>query len=126
MGESLDPPADYKVKGTDVEQGKNRRLNLAGRTVLHLDPRFVIVSRKGPKPQPVMLQAMRSGYIYDPKRNYIGTTYPHLRPAFKDGFYEHPCDSFLYGIIAFASPDPARDAGHVRTQDAVREAIKLL
>jgi hypothetical protein len=90
-----------------------------------LDPRFVIVGKKGRRHQPVMQQAMQSGYIYDPKRNYIGTAYPHLRPAFKDGFYEHPCDSFLYGVIAFAPPDPAREAGVLRTPDAIREAIKI-
>lgn len=88
--------------------------------------RFVVVSKKARKHQPVLMQVLRGGYTYDPKRNYIGTTYPHLRPAFKDGFYEHPVDSFLYGVIAFASPDPARDAGQLRTPDALREATKLL
>jgi hypothetical protein len=90
-----------------------------------LDPRFVIVNKKGRRYQPVMQQAMQSGYIYDPKRNYIGTNYPHLRPAFKDGFYEHPMDSALYGVIAFAPADPAKDAGVLRTPDAIREAIKI-
>ena len=90
-----------------------------------IDPRFVIVGKKGRRHQPVMHQAMSHGYIYDPKRNYIGTNYPHLRPAFKDGFYEHPCDSFLYGVIAFAPADPAKDAGILRTPDAIREAVKI-
>ena len=52
--------------------------------------------------------------------------YPHLRPAFKNGFYEHPVDSFLYGVITFAPPDPARDAGLLRSPGSVREATKLL
>jgi hypothetical protein len=43
----------------------------------------------------ILKTAFAAGYVCDGKRNYIGTAYPHLRPPKKDGFYEHPCDSFL-------------------------------
>jgi len=44
---------------------------------------------------------------------------PHDRPTnLRSG-------RFLYGVIAFAPADPARDAGILRTPDAIREAVKL-
>ena len=91
-----------------------------------LNPRFVLVSRKGRRHQPVLQKAFEGGWTYDLKRNYIGTAYPHLRPTAKDGFYEHPCDSTCYNVTAFAPPDPAAEVGLLRHESAVRQACKLL
>jgi hypothetical protein len=44
----------------------------------------------------------------------------------KDGFYEHPADSFLYNVTTFAPPDAAALAGAVRHPGAERDARRLL
>lgn len=90
-----------------------------------MNPRFVIVGGEEVE-RPILRTAFAAGYVYDGKRNYIGTTYPHLRPPKKDGFYEHPCDSFLYNVTAFAPPDAAALAGIVRNRSAERQARKAL
>jgi hypothetical protein len=126
---TVKPEANYPpVKDAAIQKvnGYLIRRQPNGSPCFLLDPRFVVVSKKGPKHQQIMLEAFRSGYIYDHKRNYLGTTYPHLRPAKKDGFYEHPCDTFLYGVIAFAPSDPAREAGVLRTGSAIKEATRLM
>jgi len=69
------------------------------------------VSRKKRMHQPVMQRLFGGGYVYDRKRSYQGTTYPHLRPPKKDGWFEHPADSLSYNVIVFEPPDTAAQAG---------------
>jgi hypothetical protein len=97
-----------------------------GSPLFRLNPRFMLVTAKGRRSLPVLQTALEGGYTYDPKRNYQGTTYPHLRPPFKDGFYEHPSDTLLYGVTAFAPSEPFAQAGIVRSPHSIRRAQRLL
>lgn len=97
-----------------------------GTPLFRLNPRFVLVSATARRSLPVMQTALEGGYTYDPKRDYHGTQYPHLRPPFKDGFYEHPADTLLYLVTAFAPADPLYAAGIARNPHSVAEARRLL
>jgi hypothetical protein len=97
-----------------------------GTPLFRLNPRFVLVSEKAKRNLPVLQTALEGGYTYDPKRDYIGTTYPHLRPPFKDGFYEHPADTLGYLVTAFSPPEPLAAAGIVRNPSAERKARRIL
>jgi hypothetical protein len=97
-----------------------------GTALFRLNPRFVLVSQKTRRNLPVLQTALEGGYTYDPKRDYHGTQYPHLRPPFKDGFYEHPADTLCYLVTAFAPAEPLARAGIVRSEAAMKRAKRLL
>jgi hypothetical protein len=118
------PP--IKAAAIEVVVGYRSRSMPDGAPCFLMNPRFVIVGGDAPVDRPVLKDAFAAGYVYDNKRNYIGTTYPHLRPPKKDGFYEHRADSFLYNVTAFAPADAAALAGVVRNPSAEREARKIL
>lgn len=118
------PPV--KAAAIEVTVGYLSRSLPDGSPCFLMNPRFVIVSADERTERPILKNAFAAGYVYDSKRNYIGTTYPHLRPPKKDGFYEHPADSFLYSVTAFAPQDAAALAGLVRNPVAERQARKAL
>ena len=73
--------------------GYLRRSQPNGAPCFLLNPRFLVVSRTGRQSTPVLQRMFAGGYTYDPKRNYYGTAYPHVRPPLKDGWYEHSADT---------------------------------
>ena len=103
-----------------------RRQQPDGSPCFALNQRLAVVSARRRRADPVLQRMFAGGYTYDPKRNYYGTTYPHIRPPFKDGWYEHSADALSYAVTAFCPPDPAALVGAVRNPAAERRAQQLL
>jgi hypothetical protein len=125
----IEPDANHppqKQYSVDTVIGYLRRSDGDGKPLFALNPQFKIVSPQGVRHEAVLQQVFEGGYCYDPKRTYQGTSYPHLTPFLKDGWFEHSANALDYLILAFAPRDAAEQAGLVRNPAAERRAKEAL
>ena len=79
--------------------GYMRRLTPQG-AGFRVAPRFVVVTRRGTKPTPVLVDGFEAGYVWDVK-SAASTSTPNTRRPLKDGYYDHSQNCAEYIILAF-------------------------
>jgi hypothetical protein len=119
---------DPRIRAGCIEEivGYLRRRAHDGAPLFKLNPRFVLLSTKGPKYAPMLQEVFEGGYCYDPKKTYHGTQYQGITPPLKDKLYEDLANAVEYLVYAFAPPDAAFRAGFIQNPADARRAKRTM
>jgi hypothetical protein len=92
---------DFPRLGADM-----RRLSATG-TAFRVNPRFVVVSKRGTQITPVLVDGFEAGYVWDTKSTST-TTKPNTRRPLKDGFHDHSQNCVEYVLLKFGPSAPTK------------------
>jgi len=96
-------PSANRVDRRDVAiqtvAGYMRRLTPQG-PAFRVTPQFVVVTKRGATPPPVLVDGFEAGYVWDIKST-AGTTNPNTRRPLKDGYYDHAQNCVEYIVLTF-------------------------
>jgi hypothetical protein len=86
--------------------GYMRRLSGTG-VAFRINPRFVVVSKRGSQSTPVLLDGFEAGYVWDTKST-TSTASPNTRRPLKDGYYDHSQNCVEYIVLKFGPSAPTK------------------